>query len=161
MGTSPASVDAYLTALPPDRRATISAVRKVILEHLPEGYTECIQYGMIAYVVPHSLYPKGYHCDPGKPLQYAALGSQKNHMALYLMTVYGDPGTEQWFRKEYAATGKKLNMGKACLRFGSVDDLALDVIGKLIARVQVKVYIDRVEQTLQRRANPGKTKRSQ
>jgi hypothetical protein len=139
-------VDEYLASLPQDRRLVISEVRKVILSNLPEGYAECIQYGMIAYVVPHSLYPAGYHCDPSKPLQYAALASQKNHMALYFMTVYGDPTTEQWFRKAYAAAGKKLDMGKSCVRFKRLDDLPLEVIGQVIARVPVKAYIDRVEQ---------------
>jgi uncharacterized protein YdhG (YjbR/CyaY superfamily) len=152
MTSAAKTVDEYLAALPADRRATISAVRDVILAHLPEGYAECIQYGMIAYVVPHTLYPPGYHCDPSKPLQYAGLASQKNHMALYLMTVYGDPATEQWFRKAYAAAGKKLDMGKSCVRFKTVEDLPLDVIGQVIARVPVKAYIDRVEQLTNRAA---------
>src|SRR5271165_511062 len=117
------SVAEYIKALPPDRRAAISAVREVILAHLPKGYAECMYYGMIGYVVPHSLYPAGYHCDPKLPLGYACLGSQKNHMALHLMTVYGDPATEKWFRKAWAATGKKLDMGKACVRFKKLDDV--------------------------------------
>src|ERR1043166_6063897 len=110
------TVSEYLKALPEDRRAAISAVRDVILANLSKGYAECMQYGMIGYVVPHSLYPAGYHCRPSEPLTYAMLGSQKNHMALYLMCAYGDPKTNEWFRKAYAATGKKLDMGKACVR---------------------------------------------
>jgi hypothetical protein len=146
MTSAAKTVDEYLASLPEDRRSAIGAVRNVILSNLPEGYAECIQYGMIAYVVPHSLYPAGYHCDPSKPLQYAALASQKNHMALYLMTVYGDPATEQWLRKAYAAAGKKLDMGKSCVRFKKLENLPLEVIGQVIARVPVRAYIDRVEQ---------------
>ena len=142
------TVDEYLKALPGDRRAAISAVRDVILANLPEGYAERMQYGMITYVVPHSLYPAGYHCKPSDPLPYASLGSQKNHMALYLMCVYGDPKTNQWFCRAFQAAGKKLDMGKSCVRFKKLDDLPLDVIGQVIARVPVKNYIERVEKVL-------------
>ena len=144
------TVSEYLKALPEDRRKAISAVRDVILASLPKGYAECMQYGMIGYVVPHSLYPAGYHCRPSEPLTYAMLASQKNHMALYLMCAYGDPKTNEWFRKAYAAAGKKLDMGKACVRFKKLEDLPLDVIGQVIARVPVKTYIERVEQVLKR-----------
>ena len=148
MKSSAKTVDEYLAALPENRRAAISAVRKVILANLPEGYEECMSYGMIGYVVPHRIYPAGYHCDPKLPLPYANLGSQKNHMALYLMSVYGDPATEKWFRNTWEATGKKLDMGKSCVRFRTLDDVSLDVIGKIIARVPVKKYIARIEQIL-------------
>lgn len=150
MTSTAKTVDEYLASLPADRRLAIDAVRGVILSNLPEGYAECMQYGMLAYVVPHSLYPAGYHCDPSKALQYAALASQKNYMALYLMTVYGDPATEQWFRKAFAAAGKKLDMGKSCVRFKKLDDLPLEVIGQVIARVPVKAYIASVEKMLNR-----------
>ena len=142
------TVQYYLTSLPPDRREAISAVRKVILANLPKGYEECMTYGMIGYVVPHSIFPAGYHCDPKTPLPFANLGSQKNHMAIYLMTVYGDKATEQWFRKAWQATGKKLDMGKACVRFKKIEDVPLEVIGQAIARVPVKQYVERVQQTL-------------
>jgi len=142
------TVDAYLQALPPDRRAAISALRGVILANLPEGYVEQIQYGMIGYVVPHSLYPAGYHCDPKQPLGYAHLASQKNHIAIYLMNVYGDPATESWFRKAWKATGKKFDMGKSCVRFKKLEDVPLDVIGQVIARSPVKHYIAAVEKTM-------------
>jgi hypothetical protein len=157
MKTNAKAVDEYLSHLPEDRRAALSAMRQVILDNLPEGYEECLQYGMISYVVPHRLYPAGYHCDPRQPLMYASLGSQKNYMTLYLMTVYGDPATAEWFRNAYQATGKKLDMGKACVRFKSLDALPLDVIGQAIARVPVKVYIARVEQITQRPAKPRGT----
>jgi hypothetical protein len=148
MANTAKTVDEYLQALPEDRRRTISAVRSVILANLPDGYEEQINYGMIGYVVPHSLYTAGYHCDPTKPLALAQLGSQKNHMALYLMTVYGDPATEQWFRKAWTAAGKKLDMGKACVRFKKLEDVPLDVVGEVIARVPVQAYISRIEKTL-------------
>ena len=142
------TVEEYLQALQEDRRHALGAVRDVILANLPQGYEECIQCGMIAYVVPLSLYPAGYHVHPGQPLQYAALDSQKNHMAIYLMTVYGDPATEQWLRKAFQAAGKKLDMGKSCVRFKKVEDLPLDVIGQVIARVPVQAYVTRIEKAL-------------
>ena len=141
------TVEEYLKDLPADRRAAIGAVRKVILANLPKGYEECMSYGMIGYVVPHSIYPAGYHCDPSLPLPYANLASQKNHMALYLMCVYGDKATEQWFRKAWLATGKKLDMGKSCIRFKKLEDVSLEVIGQVIARVPVDKYISRVEKS--------------
>jgi hypothetical protein len=145
------SVSEYLKSLPPDRRAAIGAVRKVILQNLPKGYKETMQYGMIGYVVPHSIYPAGYHCDPKQPLPFACLASQKNYMSLYLMTVYGQKETEVWFRKEFAAAGKKLDMGKSCVRFKKLDDLPLDVIGKAIARVPVKEYVEFCERVFKRK----------
>jgi hypothetical protein len=158
MKSNARTVEEYLLSLPAERRAAISAVRKVILENLPAGYVECMQsHDMIGYVVPHSLYPAGYHCDPSLPLGYASLASQKNHMAIYLMTVYGDPKTEKWFRDEYQASGKKLDMGKSCVRFKKLDDLPLDLIGKVIARVPVDKYVARVEAML--KAIRGKRKK--
>jgi len=156
MTSNAKSVDEYLRELPPDRRVALSAVREVILANLPEGYAECMSCGMIGYVVPHSIYPAGYHCNPSQPLQYAALGSQKNHMAIYLCNVYGDPATEKWFRKSYLATGKKLDMGKSCVRFKKLEDLPLEVIGQVIARTPVKNYLARIEQILQR---PGQKRK--
>lgn len=142
---NPATVEEYLDGLPEERKAALEAVRRVILENLPEGYEETIQYGMISYVVPHRLYPPGYHCDPKQPLTFASLGSQKHHMALYLMCAYGDGPTNEWFRAAYEASGKKLDMGKACVRFKKLDDLPLDVIGQVIARVPVEKYVERYE----------------
>jgi hypothetical protein len=148
MKSSATTVEEYVQGLPAERRTAISAVRKVILANLPKGYVECMTYGMIGYVIPHSLYPAGYHCDPKLPLPYACLGSQKNHMALHLMAVYGDPATEQWFRKAWQAAGKKLDMGKACVRFKKLEDVPLDVIGRIMARVPVKDYIARIEKVI-------------
>jgi hypothetical protein len=154
MTSTAKTVDEYLANLPPDRRIAIGGVRDVILTNLPAGYEEVMQYGMIGYVVPHSIYPAGYHCDPTKPLTYAMLGSQKNHMAIYLCNVYGHKETETWFRKAFVAAGKKLDMGKSCVRFKKLEQLPLEVIGQVIARTPVDKYIACVEQVLNRR--PGK-----
>jgi Domain of unknown function (DU1801) len=149
------SVDEYLKSLPPDRRAAISAVREVILANLPKGYEECLHYGMIGYVVPHSLYPAGYHCNPKLPLGFACLGSQKNHMSLHLMSVYGDPAAMAWFQKAWKVSGKKLDMGKACVRFKKLEDVPLDVIGQAFARTPVKNYIAAVEKAIGARGKKG------
>lgn len=131
----------YLAELPPDRRAAIEAVRQVILKNLKGGYEEGMTYGMIGYYVPHSLYPAGYHCDPKMPLPFAGLASQKQHMSLYLMSMYDEGDGISEFRKAWAKTGKKLDMGKCCIRFKKLDDLALDLIGKSIANMPVKKWI--------------------
>lgn len=139
------TVDEYLDELAADRRAAIQAVRQVILKNLGEGYEEGMQYGMIGYYVPHGIYPAGYRCDPKQPLPFASLASQKNHMAVYLMCLYGGADHEAWFRQEWAKTGKKLDMGKSCIRFKKLEDLPLELIGKSIARVPVKTFIARYE----------------
>jgi len=132
-------VDQYLDELPEDRRQALTAVRKVVLDHLPAGFEEVMQYGMISYVVPLDRFPSTYN---GQPLAVASLASQKRHMALYLMGIYGDEGNQTWLRQQWATTGKKLDMGKSCLRFRSLDDLALDVVGEAIARTSVADVID-------------------
>ncbi len=139
------SVKTYLEFLPADRRTALSAVRDVIRAHLPKGYEECMFTGMIGYVVPHSIYPAGYHCNPKLPLVYAWLENQKNHMSLHLMGIYGDTATAEWFQKAWKAAGKKLDMGKACVRFKKLEDVPLDVVGQVIARIPLKAYVERVE----------------
>ena len=148
MTSDAVTVKAYLAHLPEDRREAIGAVRKAILANLPKGCEERMSRGMIGYVVPHSLYPAGYHCDPTQPLPLAHLASQKNHMALCLLTVYGDPATEQWFRQAWTAAGKKLDTGLGCVRFKQLEQIPLEVIGPAIARVPVEKYIARVGQVL-------------
>jgi len=145
MQSKATTVDQYLAELPEDRRTAIEAVRKVILKNLDKDYEEGMQYGMIGYYVPHRIYPKGYHCDPKQPLPFANLASQKNHMALYMMCVYGESELARWFRDAWAKTGKKLDMGKSCLRFKKVENLALDVIGEAIKRMPAKKYIAHCE----------------
>ncbi|MDH3302504.1 MAG: DUF1801 domain-containing protein, partial [Acidimicrobiia bacterium] len=133
------TVDEYLAELPDDRRDAIAEVRNVILENLPDGFVEAMNWGMISYEVPLDRHSDTYN---GKPLMYAALASQKNHMAVYLTSIYVDGETENWFRSEYEATGKKLDMGKSCVRFKSLDQLPLDLIGRVIAGTSVDELID-------------------
>jgi len=137
--TTPRSVDAYVASLPADRREAVSQVRELVRRNLPAGFEEGIQYGMIAWYVPLSHFADTYN---GRPLGLAALASQKQYLSLYLNSVYGDPATEAWFRKRYAASGKKLDMGKSCVRFRRLDDLALDVIGETIARVDLDAFVE-------------------
>lgn len=142
------TVKGYLAEQPPDRRAALDAVRAVILENLDPDYEEGMQYGMIGYSVPHRVFPAGYHCDPKQPLPFAGLASQKNHMSVYLMCVYGDSEHAAWFREAWARTGKTLDMGKACIRFKRVEDIALDVIGEAIRRVPAAKYIEKYVKSL-------------
>ena len=134
MKSDAVTVESYLAGLTDDRREAIAAVREVVLRHLPEGFEEVMQYGMISYVVPLERFPDTYN---GSPLTVASLADQKRHMALYLMGVYGEDGAEHWLRERWATTGKKLDMGKSCLRFKRLDDLALDVVGEAVARTTV------------------------
>lgn len=145
MPSKASTVAQYLAELPEDRRRVIQAVRQMILENLDGDYEEGMQYGMIGYYVPHRVYPAGYHCDLKQPLPFAGLASQKNYMSLYLMCVYGDSSHARWFREAWAKTGKKLDMGKACVRFKKLDDLALDCIGEAIRRVPAKKYVEYCE----------------
>ncbi len=128
------TVAQYLSALPTDRRAALSAVRDTINANLPDGYVEGIVYNMPGWYVPLSRYPDTYN---GQPIGIAAIASQKHYMSLYLTTVYGNPVIESWFKKAYAKSGKKLDMGKSCVRFKTLDALPLDVIGEVIAEVSV------------------------
>jgi hypothetical protein len=132
------TVEAYLDELPPDRREVISQVRQVILENLPAGYAEAMNWGMISYEIPLKDYPNTYN---RQPLEYAALAAQKNYNAIYLMAVYGDPQREDMLREGFKKAGKKLDMGKSCVRFRKLEDIPLDVIGELIADVPSEVLI--------------------
>jgi len=145
MQSKATSVEQYLSELTEDRRKALEAVRQVILKNLDKDYEEGMQYGVIGYYVPHRVYPAGYHCDPRQPLPFAGLASQKNHMALYLMCVYGESDHSKWFRQAWAKTGKKLDMGKSCVRFKKLEDLALDVIAEAIKRVPARKYIEHCE----------------
>lgn len=141
MQSKATTVTQYLRELPPDRRQAIEAVRRVILDNLDPGIEEGMSYGMIGYAIPHRVFPPGYHCNPKLPLPFAALASQKNYMSLYLMTVYGEGAHWQRFEKDWAKSGKKLDMGKCCLRFKRLEDLALDVIARAIRGVSAADYI--------------------
>ena len=153
MQSKATTVAAYLDSLPADRRAALESVRKVIKKHLDPKIEEGMQYGMIGYYVPHSVFPAGYHCDPKQPLPYAGIASQKNHMSVYLMGLYiGEDGSEseltRWFQDAWTKAGKKLDMGKACVRFKKIEDVPLDVLGEAIRRVPAKAYIANYEAVL-------------
>ena len=141
MQSKATTVKEYLEELPEDRRKALKQVRTVIRKNLGKGFKEGIQYGMIGYFVPHSVYPDGYHCDPKQPLPFASLASQKNHMAVYLMCIYGDPKHRKWFEKAWKQSGKRLDMGKGCVRFKKVEDVPLDVLGEAIRRVSLDDYL--------------------
>lgn len=149
MQSKATTVAAYLKELPEDRRAAISAVRDVILKNLDPTFEEGMNYGMIGYYVPHSAYPAGYHCDPSKPLPFAGLASQKQHMSVYLMSAYGDKGEYAKLVEGFKKAGKKLDMGACCVRFKKLEDLPLDVIGAAVKRVPAKTYIERYESVLE------------
>ena len=132
------SVEEYLDMLPEDRTESIRVVRNAILENLPAGYEETLQLGMLAYVIPLAAYPVTYN---KLPLLYAALASRKNYMSVHLMNIYGNLENEEWFLDRYKASGKKLDMGKSCVRFKKLEDLPVELIGEAIARTPVVEYI--------------------
>lgn len=141
-GSKAATVEEYLQELPDDRRAVVSAVRDAVLRHLPAGYEESMAFGMIGYGIPLARYPDTYN---GQPLSFAAIAAQKNHYALYLVCAYQDPAQEQALREAFAAAGKKLDMGKSCIRFKGLDDLPLEDIGRIIAATPPDAFIARYE----------------
>lgn len=137
------TVEELLAELPDDRREAVSTVRDAVVSNLPDGYVEHLEYGMLVYSVPLETYPNTYN---KKPLQYAAIASQKSHMAVYLSAVYADEDLADWFVEEYKATGKKLDMGKSCVRFKKLENLPVDLIGEVIAKVPVDAFIARHEE---------------
>lgn len=145
MPSKATTVEQYLAELPEDRRSAIAAVRKVFLDNMGKGYAEQMQYGMIGYCVPHSVFPPGYHCDPKQPLPFAGLASQKEHMSLHLMGLYMNSKLRGEFETAWAKTGKKLDMGKACVRFKKLEDLALDVLASTLKRMPCETYVAEYE----------------
>jgi uncharacterized protein YdhG (YjbR/CyaY superfamily) len=136
------TVDDYISQIPEDRKDPISKLQQVILENLPKGFEEGINYKMIGYYVPHSKYPDGYHCDPKLPLPFMNLASQKNFIAVYHMGVYADKKLMDWFLKEYPKhSNRKLDMGKSCIRFKKIDDIPYDLIGKLASKMTAGEWI--------------------
>jgi len=152
MKSDATTVKDYLAELPKDRRRAMSAVRATIRRHLPRGYEEGMQFGMIGYYVPLKRYPKTYN---KQPLCYAALASQKNYMAVYLNNIYGDPELERWFTEAYRATGKRLDMGKSCVRFKRLEDLPIDLIAEAIAKTPVDTFIETYEEAQAASASRG------
>lgn len=138
MNSEAATVTEYLAGLPADRRAAIDAVRKVVRTNLPQGYVETMRWGMITYEVPLATYPDTYN---GQPLSYAAIANQKQHMSVYLMGIYGSEELRARFEDEYRATGKRMDIGKSCVRFKKLDDLPLDVIGRAVAAVPLDTFV--------------------
>lgn len=132
----------YIEQLPEDRKKAIQKLRKVIIKNLPKGFKEGIGYGMIGYVVPHSIYPKGYHCNPKLPLPLMSIASQKNFIALYHMGIYADKKLMDWFISEYKKfSQKKADMGKSCLRFKKAEEIPYELIGKLAAKITPDEWI--------------------
>lgn len=146
MQSKSTTVEGYLKELTPERREAIEAVRQAILERLPDGYEETMQYGMITYVVPLSLYPQGY-LGKQVPLPYVALASQKNYMAVYLLNIYPGSTMHDWFVTEYKKTGKKLDIGKSCVRFKTIQDLPVELIGEVVAKTSVNDCIRAYEES--------------
>ncbi len=141
MQSKASTPEEYIESLPEDRKKIISQIRKTIVKNLPKGFKEEMSYGMIGYVVPHSLYPAGYHCDPKLPLPFISLASQKNYISLYHMGLYGGAYLD-WFQQEWKNhSTKKLDMGKSCIRFKKPEDVTLDLIGELCARITPKEWI--------------------
>lgn len=139
----------YIESLPDDRKQVIGELRKVILENLPPGFTETMDYGMLAYVVPHSLYPHGYHCDPKHPLPFMNLASQKNFVALYHMGIYGDKKLLEWFTSEYGKHSKaKPDMGKSCIRFKKSHQVPYKLIGELAQKLTPEQWIAFYEENI-------------
>jgi len=141
----------YIDSLLPDRKEVVTKIREVLLKNLPAGFEEVIGYGMLGYVVPHSIYPKGYHCNPKLPLPYINLGSQKNFIALHAMGVYADPKLKDWFVNQYPQYCKtKLDMGAGCIRFKKMDDIPYRLIGELAGKLTPQQWIEMCERAFRR-----------
>jgi hypothetical protein len=143
--------DEYVDSLPEERKKAISELRKVIRKNLPKGFSEVMSYGMVGYVVPHSLYPAGYHCDPKLPLPFLCIASQKNFIAIYHMGLYADKKLLAWFTKEYSKQSTvKLDMGKSCLRFKKTDQIPFKLIGELAGKMTPQEWIAIYEKAFKR-----------
>ena len=144
MQSDAATVEDYLAALPDDRRKALGAIRDTVNANLDDGFAEGMEYGMVTWGIPLDRYPKTYN---GKPLGVVSLASQKNHLALYLMCLYADDGLEEWFRQQYVDRGMRLDMGKSCVRFKSLDEVPLDVLAELLRKVTPEQHIARYEES--------------
>lgn len=141
----------YISKLPEDRQPVIEKLRSTILNSLPKGFEEKMSYGMIGYVVPHDIYPPGYHCDPKLPLPFINIASQKNFVALYHSCIYASEDLMQWFTEEYPKhSSAKLDMGKSCIRFKKMDQIPYDLIGELCAKVTPQEWIAQYEKVIKR-----------
>jgi uncharacterized protein YdhG (YjbR/CyaY superfamily) len=141
----------YLSNLPDDRKEVMQKLRNSIIENIPKGFEEVMSYGMLGFVIPHSIYPEGYHCDPKLPLPFINLASQKNFIALYHMGIYADNQLLEWFVAEYPKNSKtKLDMGKSCIRFKKLDDIPYELIGDLAGKISVTDWIKSYETALKK-----------
>lgn len=151
MQSKATSVEAYLAELPEERKIPMEQLRNVILKNIPSGFKEGMGYGMMGYVVPHDLYPAGYHCDPKLPLPFAGIASQKNNISFYHMGIYADSELLEWFVNEYPKHCKtKLDMGKSCIRFKKMDQIPYDLIGELMQKITVEKWIKMYETTFKK-----------
>lgn len=151
MQSNASTPEEYIASLPADRQPAIVALRDAILEHLPEGFTEQMIYGMLGYVVPHTIYPAGYHANPKDPLPFMNLASQKNFIAVYHMALYADEKLLKWFTDEYAKVSKrKLDMGKGCIRFKKIDEIPVALIGELAGKITLQDWISIYEKNLKK-----------
>lgn len=142
----------YIAQIPEDRKEIFSRLRQVILEHLPEGFQEGMNYGMIGYAVPHSIYPNGYHVDPRIPLPFMSIASQKNFIAFYHSGMYANEDILHWFQEAYPSYAKtKLDMGKSCIRFKKLNDIPFDLIAELVKKISVREWIDMYEKAIQKK----------
>jgi len=152
MTSDAATPEEYIMNLPEERKGAISSLRKTILDNLPKGFEEVMNYGMIGYVVPHSTYPGGYHCTPELPLPFMSIASQKNFVALYHMGIYADKSLHDWFVSEYPKYAKtKLDMGKSCIRFKKIELIPYDLIGNLCSKMAVDQWIELYESNIKSR----------
>ncbi len=143
------TVAAYVEKLPKDRRDAMTKLRRVIKKNLPKGYSEVISYGMPSYVVPHSRYPDGYHCDSKQPLPFMSIASQAKHVGLYHMGIYADAKLLAWFKKEYAKrVDTKIDMGKSCIRFKKLETIPYDLIAELCGKMTVDDWIAAYEKSV-------------
>lgn len=148
MQSKATTVREYLASLPQDRRRAVEAIRAVIRKNIDKAFEEGMQYGMLGYYLPHSKYPAGYHCDPEQPLPFVSVASQKNHIGLYLFCIYTSPEEQAGFREDWLASGKKLDMGKSCVRIKKLEDLPLDVLGRALRRMTAKKFVASYEASL-------------
>lgn len=152
MQTKATTPDAYMAELPEDRKAIMKKLRSTITTNLPKGFEETMSYGMIGYVVPHSKYPSGYHCDPKLPLPFISIASQKNFIALYHMGIYADSKLMEWFTAEYPKhVSGKLDMGKSCIRFKKPEHIPFELIGELVKKMNTDDWIDLYEKTFKKK----------
>lgn len=152
MPTIATTVKEYIDNLPYERKKVIKKLRSIIKKNLPKGFKETISYGMIGYVIPHSIYPDGYHCSPELPLPFISLASQKNFIAVYHMGIYADPKLMKWFTTEYPKyVSTKLDMGKSCIRFKKMETIPYDLIGELVTKMTTDDWINLYEKNIKKK----------